>query len=151
MIVVGGGVIGLELGSVWKRLGAEVCFHPISSSSTITSHLFFPSKPLPLIETHQVTVVEFTGRIAAGADAELAKEFQKVLTKQGIKFILNAKVTSAEPQASGGARVKIEDAKGGNEQVRASHLKFEIDGTRCWTLTSSWCLSEEDPSLTVSD
>jgi len=103
MIVVGGGVIGLELGSVWKRLGAEV------------------------------TVVEFTGRIAAGADAELAKEFQKVLTKQGIKFILNAKVTSAEPQASGGARVKIEDAKGGNEQVLDVDVVLVSVGRRPFT------------------
>lgn len=103
MIVVGGGVIGLELGSVWKRLGAEV------------------------------TVVEFTNRIAAGADTELAKEFQKVLTKQGVKFILNSKVTSAEVQAGGGAKVKIEDAKGGNEQVLDVDVVLVSVGRRPYT------------------
>jgi len=103
MIVVGGGVIGLELGSVWKRLGAEV------------------------------TVVEFTGRIAAGADTELAKEFQKVLTKQGVKFIMNSKVTSAEVQAGGGAKVKIEDAKGGNEQVLDVDVVLVSVGRRPYT------------------
>ena len=54
LIVIGGGVIGLELGSVWKRLGAEV------------------------------TVVEYLDRIAPGIDGEIAKRFQRVLAKQGI-------------------------------------------------------------------
>ena len=65
LIVVGAGVIGLELGSVWKRLGAEV------------------------------TVVEFLDRILPGTDTEVATAFQKILTKQGFKFKLASKVTGA--------------------------------------------------------
>jgi dihydrolipoamide dehydrogenase len=65
LIVVGAGVIGLELGSVWKRLGAEV------------------------------TVVEFLDRILPGTDTEVATAFQKILTKQGFKFKLGSKVTGA--------------------------------------------------------
>jgi len=65
LIVVGAGVIGLELGSVWKRLGAEV------------------------------TVVEFLDRILPGTDTEVANAFQKILTKQGFKFKLASKVTGA--------------------------------------------------------
>ncbi|RSH90317.1 dihydrolipoamide dehydrogenase precursor [Saitozyma podzolica] len=66
MVVIGGGIIGLELGSVWSRLGAEV------------------------------TVVEFLGAVGAGMDGEVGKQFQKILAKQGIKFKLNTKVVSAE-------------------------------------------------------
>ena len=65
LIVVGAGVIGLELGSVWKRLGAEV------------------------------TVVEYLDRIIPGTDTEVATAFQKILTKQGFKFKLASKVTGA--------------------------------------------------------
>src|SRR3954463_2201838 len=65
LVVIGGGVIGLELGSVWRRLGAEV------------------------------TVVEFLDRIVPGMDTEIAKNFQRILQKQGIKFRLGMKVTSA--------------------------------------------------------
>jgi dihydrolipoamide dehydrogenase len=65
LIVVGAGVIGLELGSVWKRLGAEV------------------------------TVVEFLDRILPGTDTEVANAFQKILTKQGFKFKLGSKITGA--------------------------------------------------------
>jgi len=65
LIVIGAGVIGLELGSVWKRLGAEV------------------------------TVVEFLDRILPGTDTEVANAFQKILTKQGFKFKLASKVTGA--------------------------------------------------------
>jgi len=71
LIVVGGGVIGLELGSVWQRLGAKV------------------------------TVVEFLDRIAAGMDSELATNFQRVLQKQGFTFRLGAKVTGAQTNADG--------------------------------------------------
>ena len=71
LIVVGGGVIGLELGSVWKRLGAEV------------------------------TVVEFLDRIVPGMDTEIATAFQRILQKQGIKFRLGAKVTGATAGADG--------------------------------------------------
>jgi dihydrolipoamide dehydrogenase len=66
LIVIGGGVIGLELGSVWRRLGAKV------------------------------TVVEFLDRIVATMDAEIGAAFQKTLQKQGIDFKLGTKVTSAK-------------------------------------------------------
>ncbi|KAJ1954446.1 dihydrolipoamide dehydrogenase precursor [Dispira parvispora] len=66
MIVIGGGVIGLELGSVWSRLGAEV------------------------------TVVEYMSAIGAGMDTQLAKAFHRTLQKQGLKFKLNTKVVGSE-------------------------------------------------------
>ena len=71
MIVVGGGVIGLELGSVWSRLGAKV------------------------------TVIEYLDKILGGMDGEISKQAQKLLTKQGIEFNLSAKVTGVEKTASG--------------------------------------------------
>jgi dihydrolipoamide dehydrogenase len=64
-VVIGGGYIGLELGSVWRRLGAAV------------------------------TVVEFLDRLVPGMDAEIAKALERVLGKQGIKFKLGSKVTGA--------------------------------------------------------
>ncbi|SJZ80155.1 dihydrolipoamide dehydrogenase [Enhydrobacter aerosaccus] len=71
LVVVGGGIIGLELGSVWRRLGADV------------------------------TVVEFLDRIVPGVDDEVTKHFQRALAKQGLKFKLGSKVTKAETTASG--------------------------------------------------
>ena len=71
LIVVGAGVIGLELGSVWRRLGAEV------------------------------TVVEFLDRIIPGTDAEIATAFQRVLKKQGLKFELGHKVAGVEKTRDG--------------------------------------------------
>jgi len=71
MIVVGAGIIGLELGSVWRRLGAEV------------------------------TVVEFLPRITPGMDTEIASTFQRALIKQGMQFKLGAKVTSAKAAPDG--------------------------------------------------
>lgn len=71
LLVIGGGVIGLELGSVWGRLGAAV------------------------------TVVEFFDRIAPGMDGEVAKTFQKILAKQGFKFKLSHKVTKVEKTGTG--------------------------------------------------
>ena len=71
LVVVGAGIIGLELGSVWRRLGSEV------------------------------TVVEFLDRIAPGIDDEITKHFQRALQKQGLKFKLGSKVTKAESGGSG--------------------------------------------------
>jgi dihydrolipoamide dehydrogenase len=71
LLVVGAGVIGLELGSVWKRLGAEV------------------------------TVVEFLDRITPGIDGEVGKAFQRILTKQGFTFQLSTKVTGVEKTKTG--------------------------------------------------
>ncbi|MEL6264266.1 MAG: dihydrolipoyl dehydrogenase, partial [Pseudomonadota bacterium] len=66
MVVIGGGVIGLELGSVWSRLGAEV------------------------------TVIEFLDQIIPGNDEEIRRQFQKILTKQGMKFVMGAAVQGVE-------------------------------------------------------
>ena len=66
LLVIGGGVIGLELGSVYKRLGANV------------------------------TVIEYMDKIVPGMDADVSKELQKVFKKQGIKFATSHKVTSVE-------------------------------------------------------
>lgn len=71
MIVIGGGVIGLEMGTVWNRLGAKV------------------------------TVVEYMDRILAGMDNEISKETQKIMTKQGLEFKLSAKVMSATANTKG--------------------------------------------------
>ena len=68
LIVIGGGYIGLEMGSVWSRLGTEV------------------------------TVIEYLDHITPGMDREISKEFQKILTKQGINFKLNSKVVSIKNQ-----------------------------------------------------
>jgi dihydrolipoamide dehydrogenase len=71
LVVIGAGYIGLELGSVWRRLGAEV------------------------------TVVEFLDRILAGMDGEVAKAMERLLQKQGISFRLGTKVTAATPSEAG--------------------------------------------------
>jgi dihydrolipoamide dehydrogenase len=71
MVVIGAGIIGLELGSVWRRLGSEV------------------------------TVVEFLDRIAPGIDDEVTRQFQRSLQKQGLRFKLGSKVTRAESGADG--------------------------------------------------
>jgi len=71
LLVIGAGVIGLELGSVWRRLGAEV------------------------------TVIEYLDRILPGMDKDVASAFQKILTKQGIAFKLASKVTGIETAAHG--------------------------------------------------
>jgi dihydrolipoamide dehydrogenase len=71
LVVVGGGVIGLELGSVWARLGAKV------------------------------TVVEFLDKILGSMDGEVSRQFQRLLEKQGIEFKLGAKVTGVEKQKKG--------------------------------------------------
>ncbi len=66
LVVIGGGYIGLEMSSVWSRLGSEV------------------------------TVIEFLDHITPGMDKEISKEFQKILSKQGIKFKLESKVVSVK-------------------------------------------------------
>ena len=71
MIVVGGGYIGLEMGSVWSRLGTEV------------------------------TVVEFLDHITPGMDRDISNEFMKILKKQGIKFNLNTKVDKITKNSNG--------------------------------------------------
>jgi dihydrolipoamide dehydrogenase len=73
LIVIGAGVIGLELGSVWQRLGSEV------------------------------TVIEYLDRILPGMDSDVASGFQRILTKQGFKFHLASKVTKVVSDKSGSA------------------------------------------------
>jgi dihydrolipoamide dehydrogenase len=68
LVVIGGGYIGVELGSVWRRLGAKV------------------------------TVLEFLDRILFGMDSEIASEAKKILEKQGLEFRLGSKVTGAHVQ-----------------------------------------------------
>ncbi|MET4422992.1 dihydrolipoyl dehydrogenase [Bradyrhizobium sp. 956_D2_N1_5] len=82
LLIVGAGVIGLELGSVWKRLGAEV------------------------------VVVEFLDRILPGMDGEIAKQFQRILEKQGFAFKLGAKVTAVDTSGKS-LKATIEPAAGG--------------------------------------
>jgi dihydrolipoamide dehydrogenase len=96
MIVVGAGVIGLELGSVWRRLGAEV------------------------------TVVEFLDRILPGMDGEVAKQFQRMLEKQGMTFKLGAKVTGVDT-SSKKLKAQIEPAAGGAaESIEADVILVAI-------------------------
>jgi dihydrolipoamide dehydrogenase len=86
LIVIGAGYIGLELGSVWRRLGAEV------------------------------TVVEFLDRITPGLDAEVARQFERLLKRQGLNFMLGHKVTAVEKLKSK-LKVSVEPAKGGKSQT----------------------------------
>lgn len=85
LLVIGAGVIGLELGSVWRRLGSKVTF------------------------------VEYLDRILPGMDAEVARQTQKILAKQGLTFKLGSKVTGIEKRGSH-YKVKIEPAGGGDTQ-----------------------------------
>ena len=102
LIVVGAGVIGLELGSVWKRLGAEV------------------------------TVVEYLDRILPGTDTEVANAFQKILTKQGFKFSLGAKVTGAVASAKGVKLTHEPVAGGAAATIEADYVLVAI-GRRPFT------------------
>ena len=111
LLIVGAGVIGLELGSVWRRLGAKV------------------------------TVVEFLDRILPGMDGEVAKQFQRILEKQGFAFKLGAKVTGVD---TSGKTLKATDRagrgrRGGNarsrrraglHRPRALHRRPRPEGSR---------------------
>ncbi len=102
LIVVGAGVIGLELGSVWRRLGAEVI------------------------------VVEFLDRILPGMDGEVAKQFQRMLEKQGFKFHLGHKVASVAKSATG-AKATIEPAAGGAPIALEADIVLVAIGRRPFT------------------
>jgi dihydrolipoamide dehydrogenase len=96
LVVIGGGYIGLELGSVWRRLGS------------------------------QVTVIEFLDRLVPTMDAEVARAFERVLGKQGIKFCLGTKVTAARP-GNDGVTLTVEPAKGGPaEEITADVVLLAI-------------------------
>jgi dihydrolipoamide dehydrogenase len=86
LAVIGAGYIGLELGSVWSRLGSEV------------------------------TVVEMLERLAPGLDAEVAKQLQRVLSKQGLAFKLSTKVTGIDSKGKS-LKLTLEPAKGGKAET----------------------------------
>ncbi len=102
MVIVGAGVIGLELGSVWRRLGAEV------------------------------TVVEFLDRILPGMDNEVARQFQRLLEKQGFAFLLSHKVSKVETSGAG-AKVTIEPAAGGDARTLEADVVLVAIGRRPYT------------------
>ncbi|MEX0923602.1 MAG: dihydrolipoyl dehydrogenase [Rhodovibrionaceae bacterium] len=87
MVVVGGGYIGLEMGSVWQRLGAKV------------------------------TVVEFLDRLVPGMDHEIGKQFQKILGRQGMEFKLSTKVTGAKTTKTGVTLTVEPAKGGDSEQI----------------------------------
>ncbi len=89
LIVIGGGVIGLELGSVWRRLGSEV------------------------------TVIEFLDRILPGMDDEVAKQFLRIQQKQGVAFKLSSKVTAVEKTKKGAKVTFEPVAGGAAETIEA--------------------------------
>jgi len=100
LIVIGGGIIGLEMGSVWNRLGAKV------------------------------DVVEFLPVIGgAGIDGEVASSFQKILKKQGLNFKLNTKVLSMEKR-DGKCYLSVEGAKDGKKEELEADVVLVAIGRR---------------------
>jgi dihydrolipoamide dehydrogenase len=102
LVLIGAGVIGLELGSVWRRLGAKV------------------------------TVIEYLDRILPGIDNEVAKQFQRILEKQGMTFKLGAKVTGATRTKSG-ASLSVEPAAGGAVETLSADAVIVCIGRRPFT------------------
>ncbi len=96
MVVIGAGVIGLELGSVWSRLGAKV------------------------------TVIEFLDRILPGMDGEICKQTQRILAKQGLKFRLGHKVTAAKATKTGASLTVEPVKGGDAETVKADIVLVSI-------------------------
>ncbi|MCU0826951.1 MAG: dihydrolipoyl dehydrogenase [Tabrizicola sp.] len=102
MVVIGAGVIGLEMGSVYARLGTEV------------------------------TVVEYLDAITPGLDAEVAKTFQRILTKQGLKFVLGAAVQSVTKTATG-ATVSYKLKKNDSEASLDADIVLVATGRKPYT------------------
>jgi dihydrolipoamide dehydrogenase len=96
LVVIGGGVIGLELGSVWRRLGAKV------------------------------TVVEFLDQLLPGMDGDVRKEAAKLFTKQGMDFKLSTKVTGAAVKGKKVTLTLEPAAGGASETLEASHVLVSI-------------------------
>ncbi|WP_299363270.1 dihydrolipoyl dehydrogenase [uncultured Paracoccus sp.] len=101
MVVIGAGVIGLELGSVYNRLGTKV------------------------------TVIEYLDAITPGMDAEVQKQFQKILTKQGFKFVLNAAVQGVQVN-DGRATVTWQPNKGDEAQTAEADVVLVATGRRAF-------------------
>ncbi len=102
MIVIGAGYIGLEMGSVWRRLGSDV------------------------------TVIEFLDRITPTMDGDVAKEFQKLLKRQGMTFRLGTKVTGVEATKNG-LKVQVEPADGGTGETVECDVVLVAVGRRAYT------------------
>lgn len=102
MVVIGGGYIGLEMGSVWRRLGTEVI------------------------------VVEYLDRILPGMDGEIAKQFHKILEKQGIKFHLGQKVLSAN-KANDSVKLMLESVSDQTKQEIEADVVLVSVGRRPYT------------------
>ncbi|OAA73780.1 dihydrolipoyl dehydrogenase [Cordyceps fumosorosea ARSEF 2679] len=103
MVVIGGGIIGLEMASVWSRLGTKV------------------------------TVVEFLGQIGGpGMDNEIAKSAQKLLKKQGIEFKLNTKVVSGDASGEK-IKLDVDSAKGGKPESLDAEVVLVAIGRRPYT------------------
>jgi dihydrolipoamide dehydrogenase len=96
LVVIGGGVIGLELGSVWRRLGARV------------------------------TVVEFLDRVLPTMDGEVSKQFERILKKQGVAFCLSSKVTGVEKSKAGLKVAVEPAAGGASETIEADAVLVAI-------------------------
>jgi len=96
LVVIGGGVIGLELGSVWSRLGAKV------------------------------TVVEFLDRILPTNDGEVSKQMQRILAKQGMTFKLSSKVTGAQKTDTGVTLTVEPAKGGDAETIEADYVLLSI-------------------------
>jgi dihydrolipoamide dehydrogenase len=104
LVVIGGGVIGLELGSVWSRLGAKV------------------------------TVVEFANQICGPAiDDKIRSTFQRALKKQGFNFKLSTKVTKAEKKPGGGVTLTLEPSAGGDATQLDADIVLVSTGRRPFT------------------
>lgn len=103
LVLIGAGVIGLELGSVWRRLGANV------------------------------TVVEYLDRILPGMDGEIAKQAQKIFAKQGMSFKLGRKVTGVSEGENGQLSVTTEAAAGGSEETLEADTVLVCIGRRPYT------------------
>jgi dihydrolipoamide dehydrogenase len=103
LLVIGAGVIGLELGSVWARLGS------------------------------QVTVVEYLDRILPGMDSEVARQFQRMLQKQGMEFKLSSKVAGIDKQDDGSLKVRVEPAKGGAMELLDADVALVAIGRKPFT------------------
>ncbi|RYE85771.1 MAG: dihydrolipoyl dehydrogenase [Hyphomicrobiales bacterium] len=103
LLVIGAGIIGLELGSVWSRLGAKV------------------------------TVVEYLDRIVPGLDSEAARQLQRMLQKQGLEFKLGTKVAGIDKQDDGTLTARMEPAAGGDMELADFDVALVAVGRKPYT------------------